>query len=42
VDALLAEKRIPHEVLPAGQRERWVEVVRDQVLNNPALGKRLF
>ena len=42
VDALLAEKRIPHEVLPAGQRERWVEVVRDRVLNNPALAKQLF
>lgn len=42
VDALLAEKRIQHEVLPAGKRERWVEVVRDRVLKSPALGKRLF
>jgi nicotinamide riboside kinase len=42
VDALLAEKRVPHEVLPAGERERWVEVVRDRVINNPGLGKRLF
>jgi len=42
VDALLAEKRIRHEVLPAGQRDRWVEVVRDRVLGSPAFGKRLF
>jgi len=42
VDALLAEKSIGHEVLPAGERARWVEVVRDRVLGSPELGKRLF
>jgi thymidylate kinase len=42
VDALLAEKRLAHETLPAGQRERWVEIVRDRVLKDPALAKPLF
>jgi nicotinamide riboside kinase len=42
VDALLAEKKLAHAVLPAGQRERWVEVVRDSVLKDPALSKPLF
>ena len=42
VDALLAEKKIPHEVLPEGQRESWVEVVRDRALALPALSARLF
>jgi nicotinamide riboside kinase len=42
VDALLAEKKLPHEALPAGERERWVEVVRDRVLKSPGLEKQLF
>jgi nicotinamide riboside kinase len=42
VDALLAEKKIPHERLPEGARERWIEIVKDVVLKLPALDKRLF
>jgi nicotinamide riboside kinase len=42
VDRLLKEKKIPHEVLPPGQRERWLETVRERVLSAPGLGKRLF
>jgi nicotinamide riboside kinase len=42
VDTLLAQKRLPHHVLPAGGRDRWVEIVRDVVLQAPALGKKLF
>jgi len=42
VDALLAERKIPHEVLPVSGRERWVEVVREKVLSAPELAGRLF
>jgi len=42
VDALLAEKKIPHERLPEGQREGWIEIVKAVVLKLPALDKRLF
>jgi nicotinamide riboside kinase len=42
VDRLLKEKKVPHEVLPPGQRERWLETVRERVLSAPGLGKRLF
>jgi len=39
VERLLREKKIPHEILPAGERERWSEIVRDVVLKAPALAK---
>lgn len=39
VDTLLEEKKIACEVLPAGERERWIEIVRDKVTANPALAK---
>ncbi len=42
VDALLAEKRIPHEVLPATRRESWVDVVKRRVLGAPEFSGRLF
>ena len=42
VDALLLEKKIPHETLPRDQREAWVDVVRDRALALPALSGRLF
>ena len=41
VDRLLAEKRIPHERLPAGERPQWIERVREVVLKRPELA-RLF
>ena len=42
VDTLLAEKKISHERLAPGQRETWIEVVRERVRKAPQLGKRLF
>jgi nicotinamide riboside kinase len=42
VDRLLKEKKIPHQVLPVGQRERWLDIVRERVLGEPELSKRLF
>jgi thymidylate kinase len=42
VDELLEEKKVRHERLPAGERERWVEIIRDVVLGSPALEKTLF
>ena len=42
VDVLLAEKKVPHERLPVGERGRWAEVVKDRVLGSPELAKRLF
>lgn len=41
VDTLLAEKKIPHQQLPPGERPRWIELVWDRVRVSPALG-RLF
>lgn len=41
VDSLLAEMKVPHEVLPAGGRERWIDHVRDVVLRRPEMA-RLF
>ena len=35
VDTLLAEKRLPHERLPAGDRDRWMEHVKAVVLARP-------
>ena len=42
VDTLLAEKKIAHERLPEGQRERWIEIVRQTVLARPQLSSRLL
>jgi thymidylate kinase len=42
VDSLLTEKKIPHERLPEGERERWIDIVKDVVARSPALSKRLF
>ena len=41
VDKLLAEMKVPHEVLPAADRAQWSEQVRDVVLKRPELA-RLF
>ena len=41
VDKLLAEMKIEHEVLPAGDRSRWVEHVREVVRKRPEMA-RLF
>jgi nicotinamide riboside kinase len=41
VDTLLAEMRVPHEVLKAAERERWSERAREIVLARPELA-RLF
>jgi nicotinamide riboside kinase len=40
VSRLLHEKKVEHRVLPAGQRERWVEIVKDVVLGSPALAQK--
>src|SRR5512143_1504126 len=37
VDSLLIEKRYPYEKLPEGQRERWIDIVKDVVLKHPEL-----
>jgi nicotinamide riboside kinase len=41
VDRLLAEMKVPHQVLPAGEREQWSDTARDVVLKRPELA-RLF
>ena len=41
VDRFLGEKKIPHHVLPAGERDRWIEIVRDVVLKHESL-PRMF
>ena len=41
VDKLLAEMRVEHQVLPAGDRGQWSETVREAVLKRPELA-RLF
>jgi nicotinamide riboside kinase len=41
VDSLLAEMKVPHEVLPAGEREGWIELVRARVRARPEMS-RLF
>lgn len=40
VGQLLDEKKVPHQVLPAGERPRWVEIVRDVVLGAPELAQK--
>jgi thymidylate kinase len=39
VDALLLEKGIAHEKLPAGERESWIAIVSERVLTSPQLSK---
>jgi nicotinamide riboside kinase len=41
VDTLLLEMKIPHEVLPAGDRASWADRVRDVVQRRPEMA-RLF
>ncbi len=41
VDKLLGELKVPHEVLPAGERAQWSEMAKDAVLKQPGLS-RLF
>jgi nicotinamide riboside kinase len=41
VDKLLAEMKVPHQVLPADDRSQWIDTVRDVVLKRPELA-RLF
>jgi nicotinamide riboside kinase len=40
VNQLLREKKVACETLPQGERERWVEIVRDVVLQSPALAQK--
>lgn len=42
VDVLLAEKKIPYQRLPDGQRDRWIEMVKNVVLAQPQLAARLL
>jgi hypothetical protein len=42
VDELLAEKKVPHQVLPVGERPVWGEIVREAVLGSPALAQKLI
>jgi len=42
VDTLLAEKKIRHEKLPEGERDRWIAIVRETVLRHPQLDGRLL
>jgi hypothetical protein len=42
VDTLLAERKIPHVSLPAGDQTGWSKVVAERVLAHPGLAKRLF
>jgi len=42
VDSLLAEKKLAYEPLPAGERPRWIEHVKERLRGLPQLGKKLF
>ena len=42
VDTLLAEKKWPHERLPDGSRDHWIDIVKDIVLRHPQLNARLI
>ncbi len=42
VDTLLTEKQVPHERLPEGGRDGWIDVVKDVVLRHPQLASRLI
>lgn len=41
VDKLLNEMKVPHQLLPPGDRGQWSEMVRDVVMKRPEL-ERLF
>jgi len=40
VNQLLEEKKVAYQLLPPGQRERWVEIVKDVVLASPAIAQK--
>jgi nicotinamide riboside kinase len=42
VDTLLAEKKLLHERLPEGERDGWIDVVKEVVLRQPQLTSRLL
>jgi nicotinamide riboside kinase len=42
VDTLLHEKRLPHERLPEGRRDLWIDIVKRTVLEQPQLSARLL
>jgi nicotinamide riboside kinase len=42
VDTLLAEKKLLHERLPEGERDAWIDVVKEVVLRQPQLTSRLL
>jgi predicted ATPase len=42
VDALIAERKLRCESLPAGQRDRWIDIVKATVLRHPQLSARLL
>jgi thymidylate kinase len=42
VDELVAERQLPCERLPEGDRDGWADAVRERVLALPALAGRLF
>jgi thymidylate kinase len=42
VDELLSERKLSHQELPPGERETWIDIVRDKVLSVPAFSRRLF
>jgi nicotinamide riboside kinase len=42
VDTLLVEKKVPHERLPDGSRDAWIDVVKDVVLRHPQMASRLI
>ena len=42
VDELVEERRLSCDRLPDGERERWGEIVRERVVQLPALAGRLF
>jgi hypothetical protein len=42
VDTLLTERKLPHERLPDGGRDAWIDIVKDVVLRHPQLASRLI
>jgi len=39
VDTLLAEKHIEHQALPRGERQHWIEIVKERVVAHPQTAK---
>jgi hypothetical protein len=39
VDQLMEEKGIPFKRLPQGERERWIDIVKEQVRAHPGSAK---